>query len=391
MRRSTGQPRPFQRKDGRWSVAVQVGRGSREHRARRYLYGSSRDEVLAKLAEHDRRARIGLGPVDERLTMATYLNAWAEGLTGRRPRTVESYRATVDKHLVKRIGHVSLLAIRAADIRRMVRDLEREIGTRTASYALTILRMALEVAVKDRILERNEAKFVDAPRSGKLDRVLLNEAQTRRLLDQVRSDRLEAFYVLAITTGMRRGELLALGWDDVDLEARTVRVTRTLLYRPGDAYELVPPKTAKSRRPLRLSVMAATALRERKRQQNDERLAAGTEWSKTWAKGKLVFTTVKGGALAGTTVGHALHRHLRDAGLPPQRVHDLRHLHGTTLHEHGFDLRRVADQLGHSSIGVTSDIYVHTAPAAWEPAELMDRLFGDAVDVRVDVNGRSDA
>lgn len=381
----TSRPKPFQRRDGRWSVAVQVGRGSREHRVRRYLYGSSRDEVLAKLAEHDRRARIGLGPVDERLTMASYLTAWADGLIGLRPRTVESYRATVEHHLVERIGHISLLGLQAADVRRMIRALEREIGTRTAGYALTILRIALGVAERDRLIERNVAADVSRPESERLERMPLDVDQVGQLLAQVRGDRLEAFYVLAVTTGMRRGEILALGWPDVDLEAGTVRVSRTLLYRPGDAYELARPKTARSRRSLRLSTMAAAALRDHRRRQVAERLAAGPAWSTDWSKTQLVFTTARGGPLAGTTIGHALHRHLRAAGLPPQRIHDLRHAHGSILHASGLSLRAVADQLGHSTIGVTADTYVHTAPASREPADLMDRLFGP-VAVSVDVN-----
>lgn len=384
-------PRPFQRKDGRWVVAVQVGRGSREHRVRRFLYGLSESEVLAKLDEHNRRTRIGLGPVDDRLTMATYLTAWMDGLTGLRPRTVESYRATVENHLVKRLGHVSLVSLRAADIRKAIRALELEIGTRTASYSLTVLRIALGVAVGDRLIERNEAEFVAAPRSERIDRRLLTAAEAGALMDHVHGDRLEAFYVLAIQTGMRRGELLALGWDDIDLDAGTLRVTRTLLYRPGDAYELAPPKTARSRRYVRLPRRSVAALRERKRIQNDERLTAGPAWAKDWAKTKLVFTTSKGWPLAGTTVGHALHRHLKDAKLPPQRVHDLRHLNGSLLHEGGLSLRVVADQLGHSTIGVTADTYIHTAPAPREPADLMDRLFPEPVVVRVDVNEGSGA
>ncbi len=384
--RSSGQPRPFLRNDGRWSVAVQVGRGSRDHRVRRYLYGSTKAEVLGKLAEHDRRTRIGLGPVDERLTMATYMNAWSDGLLGLRPRTVESYRAVVQNHLVGQIGHIALLSLRASDIRRMVGTLDREVGTRTAGYALAVLRIALGVAFRDRLVDRNEAAYVRAPESQKLERRPLTLEQARLLLAQVHGDRLEALFVLAVTTGMRRGELLGLGWQDVDLEARTVHVTRTLLYRPGDAYELARPKTARSRRAIRLAAIAVTALREHRTRQAVERIGAGVGWRPDWARTRLVFTTTKGGPLAGTTVGHALHRHLRSAGLPPQRVHDLRHAFGSMAHADGISLRVVADVLGHSTIGITADTYVHVAPAPQEPADLMDRLFGAPVDVTVDVN-----
>jgi len=371
-------PQPKRRPDGLWRLDVQVGNGSREHRVRRSLYGSSAAEVLAKYEEIARREAIGLGPIDAHLTVGTYLVAWADGLTGLRPRTLESYRATVEHHLVPRLGHVSLVDLRATDIRRMVRVLETEIGTRTAGYALTVLRIALNVAVRDRLLERNEATWVTEPVAERVEHRPLSIPQTSALLEQVRGDRLEAFYVLAIETGWRRGELLALGWDDIDLDAATARVTRTLLYRVGESYDLVPPKTSRSRRISSLTPRAVAALRARKAAQRIERVAAGPSWSKGWDASQLVFSTKTGGAIAGTTVGHALHRHLRAAGLPPQRVHDLRHLNATLLFASGVSLREVSDQLGHSTIAVTSDIYVHTAPVDRGVSDVMGRLFGGA-------------
>jgi hypothetical protein len=180
-------PKPTQRADGRWVIAVQVGRGSRGYRVRRYLYGSSSDDVLAKRDDFLRRAKLGLGPVDERLTVAAYLTSWADGLVGIRPRTIESYRHTVDRHLIPALGNIALVQLRAADIRRATRSIATSTGIRTAAYAVTILRIALSVAVRDRLIERNEASEVRRPVVDEPEREVLDDDGLLTLLDAVRA------------------------------------------------------------------------------------------------------------------------------------------------------------------------------------------------------------
>jgi integrase len=352
---------------------------------RRYLYASSKDEVLQKLAEHIRRTAIGLGPVDARLTTASYLAAWADGLTGLRPRTVESYRFTVERHLIPHIGHVSLIELRAPDIRRAVRAIETDTGVRTAAYSLTVLRLAIRVAVEDRILERNEALNVRRPATDAPERQPLDAASARALLEQVRGDRLEGLWVVELATGMRRGEITALGWADVNLGAGTAKVTRTLSYRPGDSYALSAPKTKKSVRTIRLPVIAIEALRAQRQRQREERVAAGAKWRMDWTSTQLVFTTSVGGPLAGSTISHALHRHLAAAGLPRQRFHDLRHSAASILLEQGVDRRYVQDLLGHADEGMTRR-YQHVAATSTVAADALDRALMASVAVTVAVN-----
>jgi len=384
-------PKPYRRADGMYRLDVQLGHGSRGHRKRRSLYGSSPDEVLDKVDELRRRQRIGLGPIDERLTVATYLASWADGLTGLRPRTLESYRFTVDRHLIPILGTLSLLHLTAADIRRAVRVIQEGKpdpkrggrhtgGTRTAAYAVTVLRIALGVAVRDRILERNVAGDVRRPTSSAPERDYLGAEDARKLLDQVKGDRLEAMYVVTLATGLRRGEVTGLGWKDVDLEAGTIRISRSLSYRPGDAYELGAPKTTKSRRTIRLPAIAAEALRAHKQRQREERIGAGGRWRKDWAETELVFTTSVGGPLASSTTSHALHRHLAAAGLPRQRFHDLRHAAASILVEAGIDQPFVQELLGHTDLATTRR-YSHVRPTSSVTAEAMDRALGGRPDV----------
>lgn len=373
-RRSRGGPQPSRRSDGLYRLDVQIGRGSRGHRVRRSLYGITPDEVLEKRDELLRREKLGLGPVDDRLTVATYLSAWSDGLVGIRPRTVESYRHTVDRHLIPTLGTISLLELRAADIRRAVRTISQRTGIRTAAYAVTVLRLAIGVAVRDRLLERNEAAAVRRPTADLPEREVLDAAGARQLLAAVAGDRLEAMYVVALTTGLRRGELLGLRWHDVDMATGIAKVTVQLMYRPGDAYELTPPKTKRSRRVIRLSGLAIDALTEHRKRQRLERLAAGPAWRGT----DLVFTTAKGGPLAGSTVVHALHRHLAAASLPRQRFHDLRHTAATLL----------APKLSRAELlalfgwaeGSTPARYTHASSVSQRAADAMDELLAPAVE-----------
>lgn len=384
-RRRSGDAKPFQRKDGLYQLDVQLGRGSRGHRVRRSLYGASADDVLEKRDKLLRRQSLGLGKIDERLTVATYLASWAEGLVGVRPRTIESYRHTVDRHLIPTLGTISLLELRAADIRRAIRTITERTGIRTGAYSVTVLRLALGVAVRDRILERNEASVVRQPTSDAPEREVLDAAGARQLLRAVAGDRLEAMYVVAVASGMRRGELLGLRWHDVDLATGIAKVNVQLMYRPGDAYELTAPKTKRSRRVVRLPARAIGALEDHRRRQRLERLAAGPGWRGT----DLVFTTAKGGPLAGSTVVHALHRHLEAADLPRQRFHDLRHTAATLLAPY-LSRAELLAMFGWAE-GSTPARYTHASSLSKVAAEAMDELLAEPVAVSVAVDGGSGA
>ena len=195
----------------------------------------------------------------------------------------------------------------------------------------------------------------------------LSPTQAKTLLDTARKmdDRWSALYVLAVSTGMRQGELLGLKWDDVDLEAGVVRVRRTLTLARGGP-RLTEPKTPKSRRSIRLTTGAVDALRRYGELQHAERAAAGDRWNGSWG---LVFTT-----RAGTPIRRDnLHAKswkplLRRSGLPDIRFHDLRHTCATLLLVRGVHPKIVSEMLGHSSIAITLDVYSHVIPALGEVA-----------------------
>jgi integrase len=214
--------------------------------------------------------------------------------------------------------------------------------------------------------------LVDPPHVPRAEIESLTQAELRVFLDAVRGDRFEAFYVLAISTGMRRGELLGLEWQHIDLDKATLRVQKAL-QRVDGRLQLVEPKSANSRRTLTIPLLAVEALRERRRRQLEERLAAGSRW----VENRMVFTTYKGTSLDHATVVRSFHRSLESAGLRHQRLHDLRHANATLMLSEGVHPPVVMEMLGHSNIALTLDTYSHVIPALQsDAAALVNAALG---------------
>ena len=199
--------------------------------------------------------------------------------------------------------------------------------------------------------------------------------QAKLFLDSIRGEPLEAFYVLCLTTGMRRGEALVLHWQDVDLERGTVSIRYTLQDLKDGEFAFALPKTDKSRRVVRLTQLAVAALKGLRERQEEARRVAGD----VWREQDLVFTTAIGGALRGN---HILQRDFTPLcerlGLPRIRLHDLRHTLATLLFVNRIPTKVVQEMLGHSDVGMTLDVYSHVLPEMQaETAESLDNLLGD--------------
>jgi integrase len=221
------------------------------------------------------------------------------------------------------------------------------------------------------MLPRNVAALVTPPRINRKEIRTLSPEESRRFLAAIESDRLEALYVLAVTSGMRQGELLALRWTDVDLEAPAVSVHATL-QRTRGSLVFAPPKTSRSRRRVALTRAAVEALRRHRARQGAERLRAGTAWGDP----ELIFTNEVGQPLHGTYLTKLFQVALVRAGLPRLRFHDLRHTAATLLLGRGVHPKIASEMLGHSSVAITLDLYSHVTPTMQrEAATEMDRAL----------------
>jgi integrase len=202
---------------------------------------------------------------------------------------------------------------------------------------------------------------------------VLSPAQARMLLDAATGDRFEALYVLALTTGMREGELLALRWQDVDLDGGTLQV-RATLHHTETGFVFAEPKTSHSRRRVTLPTVAVHALRRHHARQAEEKVALGPVWQ---GKHDLVFPNVIGGPMDDS---HFRRREfatlLQRAELPHVRFYDLRHTAATRLFAQRVNAKIVSELLGHSGIAITLGLYGHvTPPMQQAAAEAMDSVF----------------
>jgi integrase len=290
--------------------------------------------------------------------------------------THAGYERVVRLHICPTLGGTKLSALTPAQVQALYRaKLDEGLAPKSVKHVHTTLHRALRQAVRWGLVPRNVAAEADPPRVRTPEMSPLSPTQARTLLEAARGNRLEALNVLAVTTGMRQGELLGLGWEDVDLEAGVARVRRTLTLAKGGPH-LTEPKTRGSRRSIRLTTSAAEALERHRERQEDERSAAGEKWQYHG----LVFRTKRGTPIRRDNLHDKYWKPLlRRAGLPDIRFHDLRHTCATILLTKGVHPKIVSEMLGHSSVSITLDTYSHVIPGLGDVAvrAMEDALGGE--------------
>jgi integrase len=345
-------------------------------RQRKVFYGKTRTEVAGKLKTALHAQQQGTLKIDDRTKVEVFLDRWLREVVEptTRPRTAESYRAVVTVHLKPALGHHPLSKLQPAHIQKMLADsIAKGLSNRTVEYQWQILRRALNVAVRWQLLARNVADLVTPPRPRHHEVTPLPLAEVRKILEVSRTHRLGAAYTLSVACGLRRGEVLALKWSDVDLDSRRLRV-RSTLQRVGGKLSEGDPKSEKSRRQLALPTIAVEALRRRRASQAEERLAAGPDWHDTPG---YVFTTPTGGPVDPRNLLRSWHQLLASLDIPPRPLHDPRHCAASLMLSEGVPLKVVQEVLGHSTMRLTADLYGHLMPGDEErAASVIDRALG---------------
>lgn len=370
----------FKRKDGRWCGQINLG-WEKGRRKRKTYYGGTAAEVREALLKARSDQSHNLPVAVERQTVAQFLAHWLEqSLKPRaRQRTFESFGTIIEKHINPHIGRIQLDKLSPQHVQGLLGSKSksggaggRGLSAQTVVNIRTVLRSALNQAVKWGLLARNVAALVDSPRISRPKAHALSVEEARVLIDGARGKRFEGIYVLALTLGMRRGEILGLAWTDLDLDNRVLRVNRAV-QRLKDGLKITDVKTERSRRSIALPDSVVRVLKERRLRQLEERLKAGLNWRDLG----LVFTNPTGGPLEPITLHRDYKQLLKAAGLPVEtRFHDLRHSAASLLLAQGVQLRIIMELLGHSSIALTANTYSHVMPAAMRAtAETMDALL----------------
>jgi integrase len=373
-KRGNGEGSIYHRKDGRWvgQYLVYTSKGPKY----RYIYGRTRKDVSKKLTKAMADRDGGIIFDAGNLTIGEYLERWlADTVKGTvRTSTFERHEQIVRTHLAPAIGRVKLKTLTPAHVRSVHREkLEEGLSPATVRKIHSTLHKALSQAVADGLVPRNAAD-VKAPRPAPDEMRPLSEIEARRFLEAAREtgDRFEALYVLAITTGLRRGELLGLRWDDADLDRGTLRVGRALV-REGGRYVVGVTKTKRGRRRVNLTPRTVAALKAHRKIQLEERIRL----SDLYEDRGLIFATSVGTPLnPENLVKRSFKPLLSKAALPEIRFHDLRHTCATLLLGRAVHPKIVQELLGHATIAMTLDTYSHYLPSMGDQAS---GAMGDAL------------
>lgn len=372
-KRAEGQPKCSSSCGHTYAYWLDLPRGEDGKRRQATCGGfATKREASAALAEAISQVNARTFTEPHAVTLGAYLATWLDGLD-RKPATLEAYRRVVTRQLVPALGRLRLQHLTPPQIKAAYRALQDEGGLSPTTVQLVhqVLSKALSDAVDDGLLASNPASKVKAPARATAEMSTWTAKQASAFLRHVEGERLGAMWRLFLTAGMRRGEVAALRWQDVDLTRATLSVRQTG-NRIGGVWTVGTPKGRKdaSAKTRRLSLDAGTVevLRRHRSAQLQERLA----WGEDWQDHGLVFVREDGSPLNPSTIGQQLTARARQANLPHVRVHDLRHTYATLALEAGVHPKVVSERLGHANIGITLNLYSHVS-------EGMDRSAADVV------------
>jgi len=362
---------------GKDTFLVRIYLGQGEDGKRRYYNktitgkkGDAHKHLTSVLSDLDQGTFIE--PSKESLNK--YLDRWLEvsAAPRLRARTARDYREVLARYVREPLGQKPFASITPLDIQSVYSGmLELGLSPRTVRQTHAVLRSALKQAVKWQLLTKNPAEYVDLPRQRRTEMHAMSKEEVKRFLSAAKGSQWYALFLLAITTGMRPGEYFALQWKDVDLEDSTVSVTRSLA-RHKDEWHFDEPKTAKSRRRIKIAPSVLQALRVHKSRQAAQRLKAGIKYQNF----DLVFAAQNGQPLENNRLRNRYFKPLlKKAGLPATiRLYDLRHTCATLLLAAGEHPKIVSEMLGHASIQLTLDTYSHVLPDMQQSA--VDKMEG---------------
>ncbi|NUK70665.1 site-specific integrase [Streptomyces lunaelactis] len=360
------------RKDGRYQAAVYVLQPDGT-RARKFAYGKTWTECDIKRRELLDKVDQGVPVPTKSAKLSEWLPYWLDNIVKpRRKRTTYAkYEVHVRLYLVPMLGSKRLESLSVADVRRFLVQLEKKTTAATAKESHRVLRTALTAACREELVMRNVAMLVEPPSVDARDLSPWSLDETLSFLSAARKDPLYAAFVLAIALGFRRGEVVGLRWENLDLEKREIRVRTQRQRVRGESYE-DDPKGRRRKQTLPLPAMCVAPLRWQRMRQAAQRDRAGADWKETG----YVFTTRTGQPIEPRNLYRSFTRVADSAGIRVIRLHDTRHGCATLLTAAGVAPRVVMEILGHSQIAVTMNVYTHVVQDTQrEAVSHMDRLL----------------
>ena len=366
-RRANHEGTIYRRKDGLWCAQVSLD----GHRLTKYskTQRECHDWIKTMLDKIDN----GLTYGSVHITLESFINSWLNGKQlSLRERTVFQYRKIAENYILPRLGRMLIQDIRPVHILRMYSAIqEGGTGARTLQLVHTVLHNAFDQAVREGTVLRNPIDAVKRPRWEHKEFKTFTEDEVRQFLLATAGHRYEALFYLALTTGMREGELLGLKWSDLDWSKGVLNIQRQLQRIEHKGLFFVSPKTRAGRRQIKLGQGMLDRLAEHRKRQELERVEAGSRWQEN----DLIFPSSIGAPFEGHRIWDEFKELLVKAGLPDMRFHDLRHTALSLLMDMGIAVTTVQQRAGHSKASVTTDIYGHSMSRSQDQAaEQIDEL-----------------
>ena len=363
------------RRGTKWVAVVSLGHDESGRRKQQWFSGfTTKKAATEKLTEVLGSLQGGNYVEPSKRNLGGFLiKEWLPSIAASvRPSTWTAYRMLCETHIIPALGTVPLQRLSAAMLNKLYADLLADgrrngkggLSPRTVQYVHVTAHKALADAVRWQLIPRNVADQATPPRPQAKEPKAWSADVLRSFLAHVEGDRLYAAYLLAATTGLRRGEVLGLRWRDVDMAGGRLAVVQTLLQVCNEV-AFGTPKTAKGRRSVALDERTVSVLKAHRKAALEDRLILGLGTPDTEA---LVFTAPDGAPVNPESFSDHFGRLVKAAGLPRIRFHDLRHTHATLALQAGVHPKVVSERLGHATVSITLDTYSHAIPAMQEEA-----------------------
>ncbi|MDD5092834.1 MAG: site-specific integrase [Dehalococcoidia bacterium] len=369
--------RIVKRYEDSWTIVVDIGRdpqtGKRKQMSRSIK--GTKKEAEKRLAEIIHQLEKGTFTKPQKITFGEYLHQWLKNHSSKLgPRTIEDYELDIRKHILPSLGAIYLSQLKpqhledyyAEKLEHGRCDGKGGLSPKTIRNHHHIIHAALQKALTTHLIQVNPADAVELPEKQHYEFPTWDENEVNKFLEAIKNSPYYTIFYLALFTGARRSEVLALRWQDTNLTLGQIQINRSLHRLKGGKLVFRPTKTKRSRRTIALSPSTIITLRNHKEAQR-------LEWNmadRNPTEETLVFCHFDGTPLVPDTVTHAWQRVLKQAGVDLKRIrmHDARHSHASLLLKQGVHPKIVQERLGHSSISMTLDTYSHVMPGLQEAA-----------------------
>ena len=381
-KRANGEGNIRKRKDGRWEGRYTAGYDPKTgKRIIKNVLGKTQGEVKEKLKKALEECQgLDVSKAADEYTVATWLRTWYElyAKPNVRTATANRYELIIETYTIPRIGNVKLKKLTTRHLQKLYKELLEEgrihigkaqvkgLSTTTVHSVHLMLHAALERAVKERLIPRNPTEDCIAPKPRKIEMQILPSEDMHAYLEAAKTRNLLPMFYLELVSGLRKGELVALRWDDVDIQGKTISVSKQYVRNPDGSLELTRPKTENSVRLVSIPQTAIDLLIQ--------------EHDKHPDSPYLFPSPITGEMYHPDSVVNLHKKLLKDAGLPHIRFHDLRHTFATTALQNGVDVKTVSSMLGHYDAGFTLRTYTHaTQQKQDEAAQTMGSVLGQVI------------